>query len=89
MISTLENLETEYLNFSVPANYRIVIKGFLDKDWEERLGGLRIVKENKSKEITILAGEVKDQAELTGVLNSLYNLHKMIISVQLIKKNQS
>jgi hypothetical protein len=34
--------------------------------------------------ITILEGEVSDQAALLGVLNSLYELHLPIISVVLL-----
>jgi len=33
------------------------------------------------KPVTTLSGQVRDQAELMGVLNSLYQLHMTILSV--------
>jgi hypothetical protein len=34
--------------------------------------------------VTTLSGRVRDQAELTGVLNTLYELHLPILSVEIL-----
>lgn len=48
------------------------------------LGGMAIqIKSGETKfPITILNGELRDQAALAGVLNSLYELHLPVISVE-------
>ena len=74
------------LTFTVPARYCICVKGFLDESWSNRLSGMKIDnqvpdKQNPSAEIT---GEVRDQTELLGVLNSLYEMHLPLISVNFL-----
>lgn len=73
------------LKFSEAAAYRVVIQGILNKDWEERLSGLTITKIDEENNITTLEGELKDQAALAGVLNTFYEYHFPIISVDLSK----
>jgi hypothetical protein len=76
----------KHLKIWKPANYRIEVEGALDKSWSDRLGGMRITtreREDKST-VTTLAGRMRDQAELSGVLNSLYELHLVILSVGLV-----
>ena len=70
--------------FDQPGNYRIRVRGFLDESWSERLGGLRITssKIGDEKPLTVLSGQVRDQAELAGVLNTLYELHLTLLSVE-------
>ena len=70
--------------FDRPGKYHIRVKGFLDESWSERLGGLRITAGSLEDQgpITTLVGEVRDQAELAGVLNSLYELHLTLLSVE-------
>ena len=71
--------------FDRPGNYRIRVLGFLDESWSERLGDLRISacspKDQKGP-VTELVGQVRDQAKLAGVLNSLYELHLTLLSVE-------
>ena len=73
--------------FDRPGNYRIRVLGYLDENFSERLGGLRIshckLKYNQEP-ITELVGQVRDQAELAGLLNSLYELHLTLRSVEYI-----
>ena len=71
--------------FNRPGNYRIHVLGSLDESWSERLGGLRITAcSQKDQEglVTELFGKVRDQAELCGLLNSLYDLHLTLLSVK-------
>ena len=64
--------------------YRIAIKGVLGEGWSNRLGGLEIVHARSAdgQAMTILSGEMVDQTALLGVLNTLYDLHLPIVSVE-------
>jgi hypothetical protein len=64
--------------------YRITIKGLLSEAWSDRLGGLQIVPARSAdgQSMTVLAGELVDQTALLGVLNTLYDLHLPILSVE-------
>jgi len=76
----------EYCAFDRPGNYRIRVQGFLDETWSERLAGMTITTSGKGslKQVTMLIGQLKDQAELSGVLNTLYELHLPLLSVELL-----
>ncbi len=76
--------------FDRPRNYRIRVLGLLDKSWSEKLGGLRITAsslKDQKEPVTELVGKVCDQAELAGLLNSLYELHLTLLSVEMQKGN--
>jgi hypothetical protein len=66
------------------ARYRICIQGTLDKNWSNYCGGMTIEQENDPKRgaMTILAGQLKDQSALIGVLNSLHDIGCPILSVE-------
>ena len=70
--------------FDGPATYRIVVKGRVDQLWSEDLGGMdiRIQDQEDQPAITILSGQVRDQAELMGIMNSLYELHMTVLTVE-------
>ncbi len=71
--------------FDRSGNYRIRVLGLLDESWSERLGGLRIApcsQKDQEGPVTELVGQVRDQAELAGVLNSLYERHLTILLVE-------
>ena len=70
--------------FDGPAAYRIVVKGRVDQLWSEDLGGMdiRIQDQEDQPAITILSGQVRDQAELMGIMNSLYELHMTVLTVE-------
>jgi len=72
-------------SFQRSGKYRIRVLGALDKSWSGRLGGFSIstgFKQNEEKSVTELVGQVRDQAELSGVLETLYNLHMTILLVE-------
>lgn len=62
--------------------YQITIHGYLDDSWSNRFGGLSFHHETNEDEITILQGNIVDQAALFGILNGLYGLGFAILSVQ-------
>jgi hypothetical protein len=67
-----------------PATYRIRVQGRLDLNWGDRLGGMAISEDTSAVQppVTILAGHLVDQAALSGILNTLYELHLPLLSVK-------
>ena len=82
------NKGTKSYIFDKPAVYRIRVKGNLDESWSSRLSGMRIVQDEnvKHRDVTILFGYLSDQAALSGVLNSLYDLGLTILSVECLNE---
>lgn len=82
------NEEFNGFGFSKPAIYQIKVQGTLDASWSSRLGDMHIstIKKPGGKTISVLVGRVLDQSELSGILNSLYELHLTVISVKALKK---
>ena len=73
-----------------PAWYRIRIQGMLDESWAEELGmGIGWLKESGQEPVTILKGEVLDQAALLGLLNRLYGLGLPLLSVEQVTSGSS
>jgi hypothetical protein len=72
------------LKLWTPATYRIKVQGYLDESRSDFLGGMTITtaREGDQEVVTTLAGRLIDQAELSGVLNTLYELHLPILSVE-------
>ena len=70
--------------FEKPGKYRIDVEGHLDDRWSDRLAGMLITTSGSEDEtpITTLVGHLRDQAQLRGVLNSLYDLHLPLLLVQ-------
>ena len=77
------------VDFEKPGKYRIDVRGQLDDRWSDRLGGMRITKSGSEDEshVTTLVGHLRDQAQLSGVLNSLYELHLPILLVEFLQDN--
>lgn len=69
-----------------PAVYRIKVKGVVPDGWIDRLGGLYIT--GRASEGTTLVGRLEDQAELSGVLNTLYELHLVLLSVEILSNEE-
>ena len=80
-----EKKKNQGLYFKKPAIYKVVVEGELDDSWSERLG-LQITVEKKAgrKPISFLVGRIADQAALSSVLNSLYDMHMSVISVNML-----
>lgn len=80
----LEDLDD--VDFGGETCYRIVVQGELGAEWSARLGGLAI--ENRQRtdrpSVTTLAGTVRDQAQLRGILDTLYGLHLSLLRLELI-----
>jgi hypothetical protein len=72
------------LGFDSPATYRIGVQGHIPARWCDRLEGMTITERLSAAEppVTTLVGELADQAALAGVLNTLYELHLPVLSVE-------
>jgi hypothetical protein len=81
-----KNKFLEELNFINEAEYKIIVQGELGQEWTDRLSNMHIVvdKANPKKIQSLLTGKISDQAALSGVLNTLYDLRMTVISVNLI-----
>ena len=77
-------------HFSAPGNYRIEVQGHLRPDWSDRFGAMRMFSPPSEAgcTVTVLRGYVNDQAELAGILNTLYELHLPLLSVQHLGDDQ-
>jgi len=62
--------------------YEIRVKGHLDDEWSEWLGGLAIVLEEDGT--SVLTGPVTDQSALQGLLLKIHNMGLPLISFRRI-----
>lgn len=83
--------DNKLLKLWTPARYRIKVQGHLDQSWSDRLAGMAITTSSQSDEppVTSLAGRIRDQAELSGVLNTLYELHLPLLSVEILSGEET
>ena len=81
------HLYGEPLTASGPATYRIIVRGTLEPSWAGRLGSLSISeRRTENGEIdTILVGRLPDQAALSSILNTLYELNLPVVSAECLE----
>ena len=81
-----DNLNKTRIKLWTPAIYRIEVEGYLNESWSECLAGMHITVHKRSDQtaMTTLVGRLKDQAELSGVLNSLYDMRLSILTVEVV-----
>ena len=75
--------------FSAPGYYRIEVQGHLCQDWFDRFGAMQVEAHTPQTDddvtdddVTVLQGRVSDQAQLSGILNTLYELHLPLLTVK-------
>jgi hypothetical protein len=78
------------LNLATPATYRIRVQGHIGSDWDDRFGGMTLKCETTAENLktTILMGHLPDQAALSGVLNTIYDLHLPLLKVECIDESE-
>ena len=78
------------IEFGGPATYSILVQGALSQDWSAQLADMTITVTDRGGRSphTILTGRIRDQAQLSGVLDALYNLHMSIIKVEKINEQE-
>ncbi len=67
------------------------MQGEVGPNWSDRLGGMRVLPATlvEGNTVTVLQGPVSDQAELAGILNTLYALHLPLLVVQCLESDGS
>jgi hypothetical protein len=77
------------IEFGGPATYRIVVKGEMGDEWSDRLAGMAISvsRSEAGSPRATLFGPLRDQAELNGVLETLYGLHLPILRVEKVDED--
>ena len=71
---------TEFEDYHDHGTYQIRIMGNLDTGWSSWFHGMQ-VSSLEGGRITTLTGKLADQASLRGILNKLWNLNLIVISV--------
>jgi hypothetical protein len=73
------------LSFNSGAVYSIQLQGFLDQNWANQFGSLKVLtfqsNDPQRPPVTTVIGEVVDQAALAGFLNFVYDLGIPLLSV--------
>jgi hypothetical protein len=64
--------------------YEIRVVGELGGQWSQRLGDMSLTAERSAegKTVTKLVGRLRDQAALSGVLETLYELHLPVLTLR-------
>ena len=82
----LDKQTIKNFKFEKAAVYRIRVKGHIDDRLSAYLGGMVITRAFSAEKepMTILVGELLDQAALSGVLNHIYEMHMPLLTVEAI-----
>lgn len=77
-------LEKVRVKLGSPGFYRILVSGQVADQFKDRLHGMNIVasSQNTGALTTTIQGRVTDQAQLQGILTTLYDMHLPILSVE-------
>jgi hypothetical protein len=74
------------LKMDETAVYRICFQGGLDESWRHYLGaGWTIQSDDHEPESTTITGVMRDQAELIGLLSSLYDVGLPLLAVEYLE----
>lgn len=68
---------------TTPMTYRITVGGALDANWSKWFSGLAVQRDTAAdgSPLTVLIGEVCDQAALRGLINKIWDLNLTLIAV--------
>ena len=74
-------------NLQWPCTYRICIEGVVASRWSDRLGDMDSTVEwcEGKGPVTVLLGSLTDQAALSGVLETLFDLRLPLLSVESVE----
>ena len=74
-------------DFEGEGEYRIVVRGRIDESWSDRLAGMRITdgEPRDGAPTSRLVGRLRDQAQLSGVLNCLCDMRHAILLVEFVE----
>ena len=63
-----------------PTRYEICVEGEIDESWSDWFDGLRLTRTADGH--TLINGRLVDQAALRGILEKIWNLNLVLVSVQ-------
>jgi hypothetical protein len=63
-----------------PTIYEICVEGEIDEGWSDWFEGLQLTRTGDGG--TLISGRLVDQAALRGVLEKIWNLNLVLISIQ-------
>ena len=68
------------------ATYIIYVQGCLEEVWSDRLANMTITMDLSDQQapVSTLKGRIRDQAELVGVVNGLYQMRVPILSMEMV-----
>ncbi|MFN8498403.1 MAG: hypothetical protein U0641_11160 [Anaerolineae bacterium] len=68
---------------TAPCHIRLIIKGILDESWSDYFGSLTIEPHaDRGREpVTVIAGDLPDQAAFVGIMNSLQVFNMTLLAV--------
>lgn len=84
---SINNPNISIPRFSAPSIYQVIVQGAIKSESADRLKGMQIIQKTNSlgSPISVLTGQVSDQTALTGILNTLYDMHMIVLSVNLLR----
>jgi len=70
------------------AIYHICVQGCLEEVWSDRLANMTITMDLRDQQapVSTLKGRIRDQAELVGVVNGLYQMRVPILSMEMVNE---
>lgn len=73
------------IKFSNPGIYHIQVQGHIRQElWDFFDGEVdQIIKDDNRQDTTTLKVQVRDQAELTGIINMLYDWRLVLLSIKM------
>jgi len=80
-----EKFEDQEIDFKKKAIYKIIVKGNTNNELSNSFLGMQIYKDRINKTESSIVGMISDQAALSGILNTLYEKHLTVISVNLLE----
>ena len=74
----------EVMSMAGAATYQIVVRGTINSSWSSRLAGMNITERHSDGDEveSVLVGRLADQAALSSVLHTLYELHLPVVSAE-------
>ena len=82
-----DSLTKRGLGLGQAARYRIVVQGALAESTADRLGGLhvQVAQAAHGGAAAVLEGQLRDQAQLIGLLNALYEMRLPLLEVHVVE----
>ncbi len=77
-------------NIEWPCTYRIRLEGELPSNWPDRLGrmGIAIELHQGGRPVTVLQCSLMDEEDLSAVLETLYGMHLLLLSMEAVETRE-